>query len=244
MEKSQIITGLVTGLLIVNGQAFAAESEGESVFSPITITDNPLAENAGQVGSSEESYTRPGAYSSRTLNKNLQSLDASLRSMAGTYTQIDPLQGTISVNIRGMNGLGRVNTMVDGVTQTFFGMAPANYHGGANTAAGVPLDPNFLAEVDITRGNSAGSQGVNALAGSANLRTIGIDDVLKPGHQVGLLSRFSVGDNGLGRTGMVTVAGKTDTFDNGGGLGALLGISGTRTYATYKNGGGRSSEEF
>ena len=38
--------------------------------------------------------------------------------MAGTYTQIDPLQGTISVNIRGMNGLGRVNTMVDGVTQT------------------------------------------------------------------------------------------------------------------------------
>lgn len=76
MEKSQIITGLVTGLLIVNGQAFAAESEGESVFSPITITDNPLAENAGQVGSSEESHTRPGAYSSRTLNKNLQSLDA------------------------------------------------------------------------------------------------------------------------------------------------------------------------
>lgn len=53
-----------------------------------------------------------------------------------------------------------------------------------------------------------------------------------------------MGDNGLGRTGMVTVAGKTDTFDNGGGLGALLGISGTRTYATYKNGGGRSSEEF
>ena len=52
MEKSQIITGLVTGLLIVNGQAFAAESEGESVFSPITITDNPLAENTGQVGSS------------------------------------------------------------------------------------------------------------------------------------------------------------------------------------------------
>ncbi|VDZ68707.1 Putative Ton-B dependent hemine receptor (plasmid) [Klebsiella aerogenes] len=141
MEKSQIITGLVTGLLIVNGQAFAAESEGESVFSPITITDNPLAENTGQVGSSEESYTRPGAYSSRTLNKNLQSLDASLRSMAGTYTQIDPLQGTISVNIRGMNGLGRVNTMVDGVTQTFFGMAPANYHGGANTAAGCRWTP-------------------------------------------------------------------------------------------------------
>lgn len=243
MEKSYMVKGLLTGLLIVHGHAFAAEQEGESVFSPLTITDNPLEEKQ-QVGSSVESYTRPGAYSSRTLNKNLQSLDASLRSMAGTYTQIDPLQGTVSVNIRGMNGLGRVNTMVDGVTQTFFGMAPANYHGGANTAAGVPLDPNFLAEVDVTRGNSAGSQGVNALAGSANMRTLGVDDVLMAGRQTGVLSRFKVGDNGLGRTGMVAVAGKTDPFANGGGLGAMVGISGTRTYATYKNGGGRSSKDF
>ena len=228
MEKSHMVKGLLTGLLIVHGHAFAAEREGESVFSPLTITDNPLEEKQ-QVGSSVESYTRPGAYSSRTLNKNLQSLDASLRSMAGTYTQIDPLQGTVSVNIRGMNGLGRVNTMVDGVTQTFFGMAPANYHGGANTAAGVPLDPNFLAEVDVTRGNSAGSQGVNALAGSANMRTLGVDDVLMAGRQIGVLSRFKVGDNGLGRTGMVGVAGKTDPLATGGGLGALVGISGTRT---------------
>lgn len=243
MEKSHMVKGLLTGLLIVHGHVFAAEQEGESVFSPLTITDNPLEEKQ-QVGSSVESYTRPGAYSSRTLNKNLQSLDASLRSMAGTYTQIDPLQGTVSVNIRGMNGLGRVNTMVDGVTQTFYGMAPANYHGGANTAAGVPLDPNFLAEVDITRGNSAGSQGVNALAGSANMRTLGVDDVLMAGRQTGVLSRFKVGDNGLGRTGMVAVAGKTEPFANGGGVGAMVGISGTRTYATYKNGGGRSSKDF
>ncbi len=243
MEKSQMVKGLLTGLLIVHGHAFAAEQEGESVFSPLTITDNPLEEKQ-QVGSSAESYTRPGAYSSRTLNKNLQSLDASLRSMAGTYTQIDPLQGTVSVNIRGMNELGRVNTMVDGVTQTFYGMAPANYHAGANTAAGVPLDPNFLAEVDITRGNSAGSQGVNALAGSANMRTLGVDDVLMAGRQTGVLSRFKVGDNGLGRTGMVAVAGKTEPFANGGGVGAMVGISGTRTYATYKNGGGRSSKDF
>lgn len=243
MEKSHMVKGLLTGLLIVHGHAFAAEQEGESVFSPLTITDNPLEEKQ-QVGSSAESYTRPGAYSSRTLNKNLQSLDASLRSMAGTYTQIDPLQGTVSVNIRGMNELGRVNTMVDGVTQTFYGMAPANYHAGANTAAGVPLDPNFLAEVDITRGNSAGSQGVNALAGSANMRTLGVDDVLMAGRQTGVLSRFKVGDNGLGRTGMVAVAGKTEPFANGGGVGAMVGISGTRTYATYKNGGGRSSKDF
>lgn len=245
MEITKLASCLLGSLLFAHGQACAADvsAEGESTFSPVTVSDNALAEKDA-IGSSEEAYTRPGAYSSRTLNKNLQSLDASLRSMAGTYTQLDPLQGAVSVNIRGMSGLGRVNTMVDGVTQTYFGMAPADYHGGANNAAGVLIDPNFLAEVDVTRGNSAGSQGVNALAGSANMRTIGIDDVISEGRQTGLLSRFSVGNNGLGRTGMVAVAGKTEPFDNGGGLGALVGVSGTRTYATYENGGGDSSRDF
>ena len=41
--------------------------------------------------------------------------------MPGTYTHIDPGQGAISVNIRGMSGFGRVNTMVDGITQSFYG---------------------------------------------------------------------------------------------------------------------------
>ncbi|WP_237730077.1 TonB-dependent receptor domain-containing protein [Lelliottia aquatilis] len=243
MRSSHKVGYLLTGCLIAPGTTFSAENEGESVFSTLTITDNAQAET-NHPGSSADTYTRPGAYSSRTLNENLQSIDASLRSMAGTYTQIDPLQGTVNVNIRGMSGLGRVNTMVDGVTQTFYGMAPSSYHFGPSNSAGVLIDPNFLAEVDVSRGSSAGSQGVNALAGSANMRTIGIDDLVKEGRQTGVLSRFSVGDNGLGRTGMVAVAGKTDPFDNGGMLGALVGISGTRTYATYENGGGQSSKDF
>lgn len=44
MEKSQIAKGIMAGLIIVHGHSFAAETEGESVFSPLTITDNPLAE--------------------------------------------------------------------------------------------------------------------------------------------------------------------------------------------------------
>ena len=147
-----MVWSVLTGSLIIYGSAAAAEKEkeGESVFSTLTVTDNALAEK-NHPGSSEQTYTRPGAHSSRTLNENLQSLDASLRSMAGTYTQIDPLQGAVNVNVRGMSGLGRVNTMVDGVTQTYFGMAPASYHGGAGSSAGALIDPNFLAEVDIDR---------------------------------------------------------------------------------------------
>ncbi|WP_328287651.1 hypothetical protein [Pasteurella multocida] len=39
--------------------------------------------------------------------------------MPGSFTQIDKSSGTVSVNVRGGTGFGRVNTMIDGVSQTF-----------------------------------------------------------------------------------------------------------------------------
>nr|WP_314417826.1 TonB-dependent receptor [uncultured Erwinia sp.] len=230
--------------LVIPAVATAEGEKGSTVFSTLSVSDSNHKKQADDVGSSAETFSTPGAVSSRSADKKLQSLDNTLRGIPGTFTQLDPLQSGVSVNIRGMSGLGRVNTMVDGVTQTFYGMAPTNYHGGSNSAASVLIDPNFIAGIDITRGNSAGSQGVNALMGSAGIRTIGVDDVVQEGRQVGVLSRFSVGDNGMGRSGMVSVAGKTEEFGNGGQLGALVGMSGTTTYATYKNGAGESSKDF
>ncbi|MFP9228903.1 TonB-dependent receptor domain-containing protein [Pectobacterium cacticida] len=244
MKYLHIANCALAGCLTLPAFAYATEDNSGSVFSALTVSDSSQSEDE-EIGSSVETYNKPGAYSSRTVNRNLQSLDTTLRSMSGSYTQLDPLQGAVSINIRGMSGLGRVNTMVDGVTQTYYGVAPASYHGAlANSSPGVLIDPNFLAGVDVTRGSSAGSQGVNALAGSANMRTIGVDDLIARGRHIGALSRFSVGDNGLGRTGMIAVAGKTDAFAEGGSIGGLVGLSGSVRYATYKNGGGRSSSDF
>lgn len=234
----------LAGCLVIPFAASAAEEAGSTVFSTLSVSDRTRQQADDSTGSSEESFTTPGAVSSRSASKKLQSLDSTLRSIPGTFTQLDPLQGAVTVNVRGMSGLGRVNTMVDGVTQTYYGMAPTNYHAGTNSAAGVLIDPNFLARVDIIRGTSAGSQGVNALAGSANMRTIGVEDVVQHGRQTGVMTRFSVGDNGMGRSGMVAAAGKTEEFGNGGHLGALVGISGTTTYPTFKNGAGQDSKDL
>lgn len=244
MKYKNIANCAMASCLIFPVIASAAEKKGESTFSTLKVADNTRQQESDNVGSDADTYTKPGAFSSRKINKNLQSLDATLRTMPGTFTQIDPLQGAVNVNIRGMSGFGRVNTMVDGVSQTYNGMAPSSYHGGANSSSGVLIDPNFLAGVDITRGSSAGAQGVNALAGSANMRTIGIDDVLLKNRRAGVLTRFTVGDNGLGRSGMVAVAGRSETFGDGGSIGGLLGLSDNVQYATYNNGAGTSSSEL
>ena len=244
--KIKLIVSLIGAGIALSGAATAAQSgaedsKGKVVFSPLNVS---AADSSNS--SEKEALEKPGAFSSRGENKNLESVDSILRSMPGTYTQIDPGQGSVSVNIRGMSGFGRVNTMVDGITQNYYGSSPSDAaHGGLPTSQfGALIDPNFIVGVDVARGNATGSAGVNALAGSANFRTIGVDDVVFSDNPLGVRTRFSVGNNGIGRSGMIAVGGKTDAFGDGGSLGAMAAISGSSITSNYKNGSGFDSEEF
>ena len=226
--KNNILTGMLSaGLVLAAPLAFADTTETES--NKESVTFSPLKVSADKLSSEHEAMAKPGAFSSRGENTNLQSTDSVLRSMPGTFTQIDPSQGTVDVNIRGMSGFGRVNTMIDGVTQNFYGSSvPGGIsHGSTSSASGALIDPNFLVGIDVSRGTSAGSAGVNALAGSANLRTLGVDDVIFSGNPFGIRTRFSAGNNGIGESGMVAVAGKTDAFTDTGSFGIMTAISGS-----------------
>ncbi|SPZ58957.1 Probable TonB-dependent receptor NMB1497 precursor [Serratia quinivorans] len=245
--KIKLIVSLIGAGIALSGAATAAqngaeEGKGKVVFSPLNVS----AAQSSSSSSEKEALEKPGAFSSRGENKNLESVDSILRSMPGTYTQIDPGQGSVSVNIRGMSGFGRVNTMVDGITQNYYGSSPSDAaHGGLPTSQfGALIDPNFIVGVDVARGNATGSAGVNALAGSANFRTIGVDDVVFSDNPFGVRTKFSVGNNGIGRSGMIAVGGKTDAFGEGGSLGAMAAISGSSITSNYKNGSGFDSEEF
>uniref|UniRef100_A8GHH4 TonB-dependent receptor n=1 Tax=Serratia proteamaculans (strain 568) TaxID=399741 RepID=A8GHH4_SERP5 len=245
--KIKLIVSLIGAGIALSGAATAAqngaeEGKGKVVFSPLNVS----AAQSSSGSSEKEALEKPGAFSSRGENKNLESVDSILRSMPGTYTQIDPGQGSVSVNIRGMSGFGRVNTMVDGITQNYYGSSPSDAaHGGLPTSQfGALIDPNFIVGVDVARGNATGSAGVNALAGSANFRTIGVDDVVFSDNPFGVRTKFSVGNNGIGRSGMIAVGGKTDAFGEGGSLGAMAAISGSSITSNYKNASGFDSEEF
>jgi hemoglobin/transferrin/lactoferrin receptor protein len=158
--------------------------------------------------------------------------NAAIRSSPGVYTR----QGTevpgIIVNVRGMQGMGRVNTMIDGVPQTFRNLSG---HGGTfdNMAF---VDPNMLVGIDINRGAVAGNDGLGTLSGSANLRTYGIDDVLLPGKDYGGLQTIKLGTNGqsFSRT---TVAGWKHPLDNEGSISIMGALSGSN-FGNFKNGDG------
>ncbi|UQV47395.1 TonB-dependent receptor plug domain-containing protein [Janthinobacterium lividum] len=226
-------------MAVLAQHAWAQENTGGKVeLSPLNVSGEA-------VPAERQALEKPGAVSARGPDTRLQPVDQIVRSMPGTFTQIDPAQGAVSVNIRGLSGLGRVNMMVDGVSQNYYGSAPSSVsHGGVPSSQfGALIDPNFIIGVDVSRGNVIGGDGVNALAGSANFRTIGVDDVVFAGEKTGARTKMSAGNNGVGRSAMLAVAMKNPAFD-GGSVGFMAATSASVIGNNYKNAKGVNSEEF
>lgn len=152
-------------------------------------------------------------------------LDNVFRSMPGTFTRESESNPGIAVNIRGFEGSGRVNTMIDGVRQ--------NFRFTGHEAQGFAyVDPLLVAGIDVQRGAVSTAGGAGALAGTANMRTLDVQDILRQGQNYGALTHVGWGSNGVGwaemgaaaaKSGRVSVAGaisKHDekNYENGEGL--------------------------
>lgn len=152
-------------------------------------------------------------------------MDDVLRGIPGTFTRESPNNPGVAVNIRGFEGSGRVNMMIDGVRQNF-------RFTGHEAQGFVYVDPNLLAGVDIARGAVSTAGGAGALAGTANFRTRDVSDIIKNGQNIGVLTTATWGSNNVGwsemfaagaRSGSVGIAGAiskrdSDNYKNGDGI--------------------------
>ncbi|MDD2868624.1 TonB-dependent receptor [Neomegalonema sp.] len=157
------------------------------------------------------------------VESGVRKLDDVLREVPGVFTRVNSGQPGVAANIRGFEGSGRVNMMVDGVRQNF------RFTGHEAQGYGY-VDPNLLAGIDVSRGAETGVGG-GGLAGSVNFRTLGVSDIVRPGQNYGALARLSWSDNEDDWSGVV-----------GGGLRfrnfGLAGAVGYRDAGDYKNGDG------
>ncbi len=190
------------------------------------------------ISNDKKPFTEAKAKSTReNVFKETQTIDQVIRSIPGAFTQQDKGSGVVSVNIRGENGLGRVNTMVDGVTQTFYSTALDSGQSGGSSQFGAAIDPNFIAGVDVNKSNFSGASGINALAGSANFRTLSVNDVITDDKPFGIILKGMTGSNATKSNFMTTAAGRK-WLDNGGYVGVVYGYSQREVSQDYRIGGG------
>ena len=153
------------------------------------------------------------------------SVDNVLRSMPGVSTRESISNPGVAVNIRGFEGQGRVAMSIDGVRQNFRFL-------GHEAGGFTYVDPLLLASIEVQRGVVSGVGGSGALAGSADMRTIDVQDVLKAGRDSGALTSITWGSNGVGfsemaagaiRSGPISIVGAIskhdeDDYKNGDGI--------------------------
>lgn len=105
----------------------------------------------------------------------------------GVEVVMDYSSPMTSINMRGVQDFGRVNTSIDGMRQNF------QKSGYGDRNGEMLIDTELLQSVDIEKGALSGSGGLGALGGQVNIRTVDIDDILKGEKEFGVRLRGETG---------------------------------------------------
>lgn len=117
--------------------------------------------------------------------RNLSDVLVDIPGVATSQSRQNP--GT-AINIRGLQGFGRVNVMIDGARQNY-------QQSGHGDSGAVYLDSALLSQVDITKGPVAATGGAGMIGGMVNFRTLTIDDVVDPEREYGGRVNLTTGSN-------------------------------------------------
>ena len=114
------------------------------------------------------------------------SLPTVLDSIPGVTTATTPGDPAIAVNIRGLQGNGRVVVTVDGARQNF----AKSDHGPNGTFY---ADPEMLRSIEVVRGPAGADAAAGAIGGTLALRTVEAGDLIAPGAVAGAEYRLRYG---------------------------------------------------
>lgn len=128
-----------------------------------------------------------------------------LKGEAGVLNGDNRNSGALDVNVRGMQGQGRVPVVIDGSFQE-----TTVYRGYSGIAGRTYLDPDLIGSMSIEKGPSSGADANGATGGVMRVSTLKPDDIIKKGETQGVRLKFGV-------TGNTT--GVPETFTIGAGQG-------------------------
>lgn len=114
--------------------------------------------------------------------------------------------GGVDVNIRGMQGQGRVPVVVDGARQE-----TTVYRGYSGVSSRTYLDPDLISDIQINKGPVMNAEGAGATGGVVSMRTIGANDIIKPGNDWGVRLRGAAIGNSSSPPPAGTAAGLNGT---------------------------------
>ncbi|CAM4212413.1 TonB-dependent receptor domain-containing protein [Kerstersia similis] len=99
--------------------------------------------------------------------------------------------GGLDINVRGMQGQGRVPVLLDGSRQE-----TTVYRGYAGVSSRTYIDPDLIGGIQIDKGPTMDAGGTGAIGGLVSMRTINADDILMDDNSFGIRVRGqAIGNN-------------------------------------------------
>ncbi len=149
----------------------------------------------GATSASDEVYQTAGSVNVITRDKIERFRGTSVgdifQGVAGVLIGENRNSGGLDVNIRGMQGQGRVPVLVDGSRQE-----TTVYRGYAGVIGRSYIDPDLIGSIRIDKGPVLTAEGAGATGGVVNVNTIGVKDIIKPGKDWGIRMRgAAIGNN-------------------------------------------------
>lgn len=112
--------------------------------------------------------------------------------------------GGLDINIRGMQGQGRVPVVIDGSRQE-----TTVYRGYSGVSSRSYIDPDLIGSMRIEKGPVMSADGTGATGGVVSVSTLRAEDVVKSGELSGLRVRVS----GIGNSSSAPATGTTAGYD-------------------------------
>lgn len=175
----------------VSDASAAGDATGATL--PGAIALDTIDVSGGGAAAQDQPYMTPGS----TSHVSRETLDRVPPTSPGDVFITTPgvinagnrVGTSINPNIRGLQGMGRVNTTIDGARQN-----TSTYRGYIGNRDETYVDPDMIGGIDISKGPSDGV-GVGGIGGTINFRTLAAEDIVKPGETKGSRVKASLGSN-------------------------------------------------
>ncbi len=166
-----------------------AGPDGALLLETITIS-------GGSISNSDRPYETAGS-TSYISAEQIQIVPPSstgdiLRSAPGVFSAGNRTGQALDVNIRGLQGMNRVATLVDGAQQN-----SSTYRGYKGMTSRTFVDPEFIGGIEIQKGPPSGALGSGSMGGVVNMRTINADDIIINGKAYGIKIKGGIAGNSI-----------------------------------------------
>ncbi|MBD1227077.1 TonB-dependent receptor domain-containing protein [Xenorhabdus griffiniae] len=115
-----------------------------------------------------------------------------IKGAVGVYSGDARNSGALDVNIRGVQGQGRIPITIDGTEQAI--TVGRGYNGANNRNY---IDPNLISSIEIEKGPSLNRKVKGSIGGAVSIKTLTIDDVVPKGETFGINTKLETSSNSV-----------------------------------------------